>query len=152
VVPAGPDAAKPDAPVPDVLSGRVLVMDDEDYVRDVACACLKRLGLRVDAAHDGAAALELFRASLNSQDPYDLIILDLTIAGSMGGVETLSLLRQLLPTVQAIASSGYSEDPVMARPQDFGFSGALPKPYTIRALDEAVRPFIGRRSSDKTRL
>jgi len=125
------------------LSGRVLVMDDQEFVRDVACACLRSLGLRPEAVPDGHAALELFRASLDSNDPFDLVILDLTIAGSMGGVETLSKLRQLQPSIKAIASSGYSSDPVMAAPMDFGFKGALAKPYTIEGMARVISQSLG---------
>jgi PAS domain S-box-containing protein len=128
---------------PGTLAGRVLVMDDQEFVRDVACACLRSLGLRPEAVPDGHAALELFRSGLNSNDPFDLVILDLTIAGSMGGVETLSKLQQLQPSIKAVATSGYSSDPVMAAPMDFGFKGALAKPYTIEAMARIISQSLG---------
>jgi DNA-binding NarL/FixJ family response regulator len=83
------------------------------------------------------------RAALNANDPFDLAILDLTIAGGMGGVETLAQLRKLQPALRAIASSGYSIDPVMADPTVFGFEGTLPKPYTRNDLIRTIRPLLG---------
>jgi PAS domain S-box-containing protein len=125
------------------LHGRVLVMDDEEFVREVARDSLAGLGLRVETVPDGATAIERVRAALNANDPFDLAILDLTIAGGMGGVETLAQLRTLQPALKAIASSGYSIDPVMADPTAFGFEGTLPKPYTRDDLIRTIRPLLG---------
>ncbi|MCU0242062.1 MAG: ATP-binding protein, partial [Vicinamibacteria bacterium] len=124
------------------LHGRVLVMDDEQVVRDVLSESLQVFGLDVVAVANGAAAVAAFQAALTAGAPFDLVILDLTIAGGMGGVETLAQLRELQPSVRAIASSGYSIDPVIADPTRFGFRGVLTKPYTIIQLRRTVAAFL----------
>jgi CheY-like chemotaxis protein len=123
--------------------GRVLVMDDEEFVREVARESLDILGLRVEVVSDGAAALAAAAAANCAKDPFDLVILDLTIAGGMGGVETLARIREVEPSVKAIASSGYSSDPVMAAPTSFGFQGTLPKPYSIDDLARVLAAVLG---------
>ena len=130
------------------LTGRVLVMDDEELVRQVLHDALVGVGLRVDVVADGAAAIEAAERALRQQARYDLAILDLTIPGGMGGVETLARLRQLDAGIKALASSGYCTDPVMCNPSGFGFLGTLAKPYTVaeigRVVAAALRSAVGR--------
>jgi PAS domain S-box-containing protein len=114
--------------------GRILVMDDEDYVRKLVETSLRRLGYEVDSAPNGEKALESYRAAQDAGRRYDLVILDLTVPGSLGGIATLERLWEMDPEVRAIASSGYSSDPVMSNPQQFGFVGALGKPYSLKEL------------------
>jgi CheY-like chemotaxis protein len=130
------------------LGGRILVMDDEPYVRDIAEEALAGLGYAVDLASDGAAALTLFARAQSERRPIALVILDLTIPGGMGGIETLARLRALDPHVKAIASSGYASDPVMAQPGSFGFDATLPKPYTIAALGDVVGELLDAQRPD----
>jgi len=128
---------------------RILVMDDEATVRNAVEQTLRRLGYEVERAGDGAEAIRLFTAARHSGRPFDLVILDLTVSGGMGGVECLQRLRTLDPQVKAIASTGYSGEPVLERPEVFGFCTALPKPYAAedlaRALQAALAGGAGRR-------
>jgi PAS domain S-box-containing protein len=118
--------------------GNILVMDDEDYIRRLAAEMLGHLGYEVTCAADGAEAAELYRTFKRSGRPFDAVILDLTVPGGIGGKDAVAILRQIDPGVVAIVSSGYSNDPILADPGKFGFSGIVAKPYTLRVLSEAV--------------
>jgi two-component system, cell cycle sensor histidine kinase and response regulator CckA len=118
--------------------GKILLMDDEHFIRDLAGEMLALLGYDVTLAKDGAQALELYETAMTSSNPFDLVIMDLTIPGGMGGSETIRLLRQLDPTVKAIVSSGYSNDPIMADYEKYGFSGVVAKPYSVNDLSETL--------------
>ncbi|MCB2229085.1 PAS domain S-box protein [bacterium] len=118
--------------------GRILLMDDESYIRDLASRVLTKHGFEVDTVADGAEALEHFEAARAAGRPYDLVVLDLTIPGGMGGKETIERLRAIDSSVKAIVCSGYSNDPVMARHDEFGFASVVVKPYRPADLAEAV--------------
>jgi len=109
--------------------GRILVMDDNKMVRDVLRDILKYLGYKVDFSKDGAEAIEMYRKALETEQPFDVVILDLTVPGGMGGKETLQELLTIDPEVKAIVSSGYSNDPVMAHYKEYGFIDVMTKPY-----------------------
>jgi PAS domain S-box-containing protein len=123
-------------------TGRVLVMDDEDMIRVIASQMLVKLGYTVDVAADGAEAIARYTKARQAGKPFDLVIMDLTIPGGLGGKDTIRMLRELYPEVKAIVSSGYSNDPVMAEFEKHGFCGVVGKPYTIRTLSEAVAQAI----------
>ncbi|MDE3155680.1 MAG: response regulator [Acidobacteriota bacterium] len=114
--------------------GRVLVMDDEDAVRTVAADMLEFLGYDVVTAAHGQEAVERYRTALAAGRRFDAVMLDLTVPGGMGGQETLAALRALDPPVRAVAASGYSDDEVMARFQEFGFRAVIAKPFTVTEL------------------
>ncbi len=145
LLPAHPDirpaapAAEPILPVPTVTDARVLLMDDEPAIREVTGMMLRMNGYRVACAADGEEALELYRAARDAGEPFDLVIMDLTVPGGMGGVEAMERLLALDPSVRAIVSSGYSNDPVMSDHAARGFVGVLPKPYRLSQLLDAVR-------------
>ncbi len=122
-----------------VGSLRVLVMDDEPLVLSATQTILERLGAKVAVAAEGNAAVEAHRDAVESGTPFDVVILDLTVHGGMGGVETLAAMRSVQPDVKAIVCSGYSTDPVMADPAAFGFSAVLPKPFSLAQLAEVVK-------------
>jgi two-component system, cell cycle sensor histidine kinase and response regulator CckA len=126
-------------PEPPVGKGRVLLMDDEDMVRKVTSQMLRQLGYSVDGATDGVEVIELYRKAKEVGQPYDLVIMDLTIPGGMGGRECIDKLRAIDPDAKAIVTSGYSDDPVMAEHERFGFSGVISKPWKIEALSETLR-------------
>ena len=120
-------------------SGRILVMDDEDLVRDIAGRILSHLGYTVDYAENGEEALDIYQTALSSNKPFDAVILDLTIRAGLGGVETMQKLREIDPKVIGIVSSGYSSKAVMANYQDYGFKGVIAKPYGIQDMSVKLR-------------
>ncbi len=123
---------------PPIGSGDVLLMDDEDMIRDMGREILGTLGYSVHLAVDGNEAVSAFAEQLSQGKRFDLVILDLTVPGSMGGTEALREIRRLDPNVPAIVSSGYSMDPVMSDHRKHGFDAAIPKPYDIRTMARIV--------------
>jgi PAS domain S-box-containing protein len=119
--------------------GRVLVMDDEQSVLDVAREALSELGYEVTTARDGEEAISRYREALAAMRRFDVVVMDLTIPGAMGGLDAVRQLLDIDPEVRAIVSSGYSNDPVLANPEGFGFRGVLAKPWRIDDLDAALR-------------
>ena len=122
---------------------RVLVMDDEDFIRKLARQMLEKLGYTVEVSVNGDDAIAKFKQALNAGDPYDAVILDLTIPGGMGGRETVEELLKLEPNLNAIVSSGYSNDPVMASCGRYGFRQAIRKPYRIQEMSAALKEVLG---------
>jgi CheY-like chemotaxis protein len=123
----------------EALKGRALFMDDDTTIQRVAAKIFPRLGLAVDFASDGQQAVQMYRDALAAGKRYDVVIMDLTIPGGMGGKEAITSLRAIDPAVKAIVSSGYSSDPVMADFRVHGFSGMVSKPYDITELLRTVR-------------
>ncbi len=129
---------------PEKLSGgKILVMDDQELVRETAMNMLKRLGYEVDFAADGNEAVEKYKTGMNNSEPYDAVILDLTIPNGMGGMETMKELQKIDPEVTAIVSSGYSNAPVMADHSMYGFAGVMMKPYSISQVSDLLRDIFG---------
>lgn len=125
-------------------SGRILIMDDEEQIRDLAGELLCLLGYEVDTARDGEEAIELLRSAKAAGRLYDAAILDVTIPGGMGGREVIRRLAAIDPDIKGIVSSGYSHDPIMADYERYGFTGVIPKPYNARRLSEILRTVIGK--------
>ena len=119
--------------------GRILVMDDEDFILQVTSDILEGLGYHVDTASDGEEALRKYREAMALGERFDIVIMDLTIPGGMGGKEAVGQLLGIDPGARAIVSSGYSNDPVMAQFRDFGFVGVVPKPYKIEELSYIIK-------------
>ena len=115
-------------------SGKILVMDDEEIIRDVVGDILATAGYSVAFAKDGAEMLDLYLQSKNNGSKFDAVIMDLTIPGGMGGKEAIRRLLDADPQAKAIVSSGYSTDPVMANFSDYGFIAAVSKPFRIEEL------------------
>ncbi|MGO9568167.1 MAG: ATP-binding protein [Desulfomonilaceae bacterium] len=119
-------------------SAKILLMDDEQTIGELAKEMLSMLGYRVDVANEGSKAVELYWKARKVSDPYDLLILDLTVPGGMGGKEVIEILGKSDPQIRAIVSSGYSNDPIMANHRKHGFTGVVSKPYTVQELSGAV--------------
>ena len=122
--------------------GKILVMDDEAIIRDVAADILNYLGYDVVLASDGEEAIDIYRKTMEKGLSIDAVILDLTVPGGMGGKETIQKLKQLDAHVTAIVSSGYSNDPIMSDHEKFGFKGVAAKPYRIQDISEVLRKVI----------
>ena len=122
--------------------GRVLVVDDEEAIRDLVEFTLSHLGYSVSTAGTALAGVELYRQKLEIGERFDLVILDLTLPGGMGGKEALKHLIEIDPDVNAIVSSGYATDATMSRYQDFGFRGVIAKPYEASELGRIVHDAI----------
>ncbi|MCD6460333.1 response regulator, partial [bacterium] len=123
-------------------NGRILVIDDDNKVLNTIDAILKRLGYKVDAAKNGKEAIAKYIKSIEDNKIYDCVIIDLTIPGGMCGKETIKELLQIDPDVKAIAASGYSNDPVLANYQNFGFSSMMTKPLKINELSSTIHCLI----------
>ena len=118
--------------------GRVLMMDDEESIRELASEMLINIGYEVTTATDGTEAIRLYERAKGSERPYDAVIMDLTIPGGMGAEKAIQSLMEIDPEVRAIASSGYPNDPVMANFRHYGFSNTIAKPYRVKALSEVL--------------
>ena len=123
-------------------SGRVLIVDDEEAIRLLVDFTLSQLGYEVVAADNSLQGIECYREALTSGRRFDLVILDLTLPGGMGGKEALRKLIEIDPMVNAIVSSGYAMDATMSRYQDFGFRGMIAKPYQAADLARKVHEMI----------
>jgi PAS domain S-box-containing protein len=127
-----------------LLGGRVLVLDDEEMIRTLVKQILTRYGYDVVATADGVDTLSSYRQAKLDGSPFDVVVLDLTIPGGMGGKEVMQQLLISDPDVNAIVSSGYYNDPIMANYQAYGFSGIVAKPYKVQDLLETVQQTIQR--------
>ncbi|MCC6522538.1 MAG: PAS domain-containing protein [Polyangiaceae bacterium] len=134
-------AAAAARPVPG-RTARILVMDDEELIRKLTGELLRVLGHDVAVARHGQEAVEAYERAMARGEPFDVVILDLTVRGGMGGEEALQRLRALDPAVKAIVSSGYSDDASMADHLAHGFKAYLKKPYDLDALREAVKSLL----------
>ncbi len=127
---------------------RILVMDDEEDIRNTLGAILKQhFGYETGFAKDGTETIKEYRAAKESGNPYDVIIMDLTIPGGMGGKEAVNRLLDIYPEVKAIVSSGYSNDPIMANYREYGFIGIVTKPYNIADLSKTLHKVLTDASS-----
>jgi len=122
---------------------KILLMDDERAVRDIGGEILKHLGYEVEFAQDGDEALRVFGQARERGHRFDGVILDLIVTGTTVGDKVMKALREMDPTVKGIVSSGYSNDPIMTRYEDYGFSGVVAKPYRIHELEEVLQAVIG---------
>jgi CheY-like chemotaxis protein len=137
---------RPPMPFAAPQGGRVLFMDDEAFIRNIAVTLLRRINCEPTVVNDGAAAVRAFTDARAAGRPYDVVILDLTVPGGVGGAEAIAQMRAIDPAVRAIVSSGYSNNPIMANYQQYGFSAAVPKPYEVEELMRAVQTLLRSKS------
>jgi nitrogen-specific signal transduction histidine kinase/ActR/RegA family two-component response regulator len=118
-------------------SGKIMVVDDEEMVRDLVFDILTGLGYNVECFPEGGSAISKYKEVFET-DPFDIVITDLTIPGGIGGKEVVSSILKINPKAKIIVSSGYSNDPMMAEHIKYGFSGVIPKPYDVEALSKVI--------------
>ncbi len=124
-------------------TGRALVMDDDAVVVRTAAALLEKLGYEVSRAADGREAIDRYSEAMRDQKRFQVVLMDLTVPGGMGGQQAIKRLRDLDPAVKAIVYSGYSNDPVLANYKDYGFVGRLSKPFRLQDLATALEEALG---------
>lgn len=118
---------------------RILVMDDEEAIRELTSQLLSTLGYEVTAVPDGLEAVRIYERALRRGEQFQAVILDATVRGGMGGVATIERLRSMDPKVNAIICSGYSDEAALSEFLAYGFRGALPKPFTRSELADALQ-------------
>ncbi len=129
-------------PSSSLFSGQILLMDDQNMVRETASQMLESIGFQVTLCPDGPTALELYEKSASTNKAFDLVILDLTIPGGMGGQETAEKILSFDPQAKLIVSSGYSTDPIMAHFEKYGFKGVIEKPYRMEELRKVIKRIL----------
>jgi CheY-like chemotaxis protein len=123
-------------------SGRILVMDDEEGILDLTSALLAHFGYRCSVARDGEEAIALYKQASAQNDPFAVVIMDLTISEGLGGRETIARLHEFDPFVKAVISSGYDMDPMVTDFRNYGFTGTLTKPYTAQDMSEIIKKVL----------
>ncbi|MEI6560830.1 MAG: PAS domain S-box protein [Verrucomicrobiota bacterium] len=119
--------------------GKILVIDDEEVICELINYTLSALGYTVLESRDGKTAIQLYQEAFDAGHPFDLVIMDLTIPGGMGGRGAMQELKKINPQVKAIVSSGYTLDPVMCHFEEYGFCGSIAKPFDLVHLEQAVQ-------------
>ena len=117
-------------------------MDDEEVMRDTVSQMLCLMGYEVKLASRGEEAIRLYSQARKSGQPFDAVLLDLTIKGGLGGKETVKKLLKIDLGVKAVVVSGYSADPAISDFKSYGFKGAIPKPFTMKLLDGLLKEVI----------
>jgi PAS domain S-box-containing protein len=131
-----------DKPEPPPTTAHILLLDDEPGILMTSRKILEHYGHTVDTSEEGETTIQKYKDALNTDNPFDLLILDLTIPGGKGGKEVITELRKIDPNVKAIVSSGYSQDQAMANYRTHGFKGVLQKPYSLAELDKTIKAVL----------
>ena len=147
--PVSPAAASP-MPYRCMQNCRILIMDDDELIRTMTVKALEKCGCSADFTDNGNDAIEFYKKARESGNPYDLVIMDLTIPGGMGGREAILILKKIDPDIKAVVSSGYSSDPVMSNPQKYGFDAGIAKPFKVDALYKIVGETMDRNTVSET--
>jgi PAS domain S-box-containing protein len=132
------DSAVRSEPPAAIRKGRILLMDDEAVVRESVGVMLDTLGQEVEYAADGAAAVQCYRTARSAGSPFDVVILDATVRGGMGGEEAIRLLKEIDPSVVAVVSSGYSDNALVSNYEQHGFRAFLQKPFRLESLQTVL--------------
>ena len=128
----------PTSSLPRKRAAKVLVMDDDEMVRGVMVAMLESLGHEVVQSRHGEECVTAFSTARDSNEPFDLVVLDLTIIGGRDGIWTIGRLLELEPKVKALVATGYNNAPVVADPEAHGFVGSVSKPTTLEDLESRI--------------
>ena len=121
---------------------KILFMDDEDFILTVVGKMAEKLKCKIVKVKNGDEAINEYGKAKDSGAPFDLVILDLTVPGGMGGMETISELKKIDPGVKALVTSGYSSDPVISNYEEHGFLGVIAKPFMYEDFAEILRTVI----------
>jgi PAS domain S-box-containing protein len=124
--------------------GKVLVMDDEEIIREMLGKMLPLAGYEVDLTSDGAEVIERYAQAMKVGKPFNAVIMDLTIPGGMGGKEAIKKLLEIDPDAKVIVSSGYSTDPIMSEYKEYGFSAVVTKPYSVTEIEKTLNDILSR--------
>lgn len=127
---------------PLIGNGKILIMDDDDSVKEVVNQTLSFVGYEVECAKDGVEAIDMYKKAMESKKPFDVVIMDLTIPGGMGGKEAIKKLQEIDEQAKAIVFSGYSNDPILANYNKYGFKGVVAKPFEIKEMNEVLQNII----------
>jgi PAS domain S-box-containing protein len=122
--------------------GRLLILEDDPTVQNTITKMLTKLEQEFVLVDDGKRILDNYKAAQFTNNPFDLVILDLTIPGGLGGKQTISELLKIEPDIKAIVSSGYSTDPIMANYESYGFKDVLIKPYTLNQIKKILQVYL----------
>ena len=149
LIPSAQGETKKSAKIPQTIApfmrsgkGHILVMDDEEMIRQIAADMLSILGYDSEVAKDGEEMLAMYQEAAAAGNPFDLVVMDLTIPGGMGGKEAAGKLLEIDPNACAVVSSGYSNDPIMEGPPAYGFIAAIQKPYTVQELSNRMEELV----------
>ncbi len=123
-------------------SGKILIMDDDLEIRDIGSQMLNYIGYEVKCAVDGAETIEMYKEARESGKPFDVVVMDLTIPGGMGGETTIRKLHEIDPKAKAIVYSGYSNNPIMAEFEKYGFKGVVSKPFVLKEMNDVLQMVI----------
>jgi PAS domain S-box-containing protein len=136
-----PSPAAPSEPAL-VSQRRIMVMDDEAMIRDLAVRMLERLGYDACSTADGQEAIDVYAKGVETGTKFDAVILDLTVRGGIGGEDAIKTLKAIDPDVKAVVSSGHTDDPIISNYRDFGFCGVIRKPYTMADMESQLRAIL----------
>jgi PAS domain S-box-containing protein len=131
---------------------KILLMDDDAMVRDVAGKMITQLGHEVFLAEHGEKAISMYRQAMAANNSFDLVIMDLTIQGGMGGKDAVREIRALDPGAKVIVSSGYSNDAIMSNCKEYGFRAAIVKPYQVQELSRVLRQVLAEDDVDANQV
>lgn len=130
------------AAVEHIGNGTFLIMDDEEVIGEVMKEVLESFGYTVVLTIRGEDAIDFCVTETKANRKLVGMIFDLTIPGGMGGEKAIKEIRKICPDTPAFVCSGYSVDPIMANPQDYGFNASLPKPFTIEELSDLLEKHL----------
>lgn len=120
---------------------KIMIMDDEEMIGEIACQILEFIGFAAVWVTDGTDAIVEYKKQLEAGEPFTAVIMDLTIPGGMGGKEAITEILAIDKDAQVFVSSGYSTDPMMVNYKDYGFAGVLKKPFDLGAIQKTLAPF-----------